>query len=196
MPNEFGGDPSTDPFVDRTYGFVIGHTWVIGSNKTNRLVLWRNGAKIWLPQSVQSGWDHVFFTFSDGTGPALVSSEYLNPSQQSRRVPVAVLGDDFSWTKGNHTWQFGGTFKDILSHNTNIADYNTVEVGMGGYVLSLCGGGGATCGSNPSLRPADLNTSTALGNLADYDYARHTASYSAVLRMMTPTSTTPPAAHR
>ncbi len=167
--NEFPGDPSTDPFVDRTYSFAIGHTWVIGSNKTNRATIGDTVQKYGFPNQYNPD-GNVFYTFSDGTGPAIVSSEYLNPSQQSRRVPIAEFVDDFSWTKGNHTWQFGGTFKDILSHNTTIADYNTVEVGMGGYVLSLCGGGGATCGSNPSLRPADLNTSTALGNLADYDY--------------------------
>ena len=30
-----------------------------------------------------------------------------------------MIGDDFSWTKGNHTWQVGGTFKDILAHDDN-----------------------------------------------------------------------------
>ena len=33
---EFAGDPRfTSPFVDRTYAFVIGHTWTIGANKIN-----------------------------------------------------------------------------------------------------------------------------------------------------------------
>ena len=36
-PNEFAGDPATNPFIDRTYSFVIGHNWVIGTNKTNRV---------------------------------------------------------------------------------------------------------------------------------------------------------------
>ena len=36
-PNEFAGDPVTNPFIDRTYSAVIGHNWVIGANKTNRV---------------------------------------------------------------------------------------------------------------------------------------------------------------
>ena len=36
-PNEFAGDPITNPFIDRTYAFVLGHNWVIGANKTNRI---------------------------------------------------------------------------------------------------------------------------------------------------------------
>ena len=38
-PNEFAGDPPSNPFIDRSYAFVIGHTWVIGANKTNQVIL-------------------------------------------------------------------------------------------------------------------------------------------------------------
>ena len=187
-PNEFAGDPSSNPFVDRTYSFVVGHTWVIGNNKTNRLILGDTVQKYAFPNAFNPMGD-VFYEFSDGTGPAMASNLYLNPNSQARRIPIPVLGDDFSWSKGTHTWQFGGTFKDIKAWNQNIADFNTLEVGMGGYVLALCGGGGQTCNSDPSiyqtLRPynaanasqslyyAPANASAAestLQNQAFYDY--------------------------
>ncbi len=182
--NEFAGDPSSNPFVDRTYSFVIGHTWVIGNNKTNRLILGETVQKYAFPNAFNPMGD-VFYEFSDGTGPAMASNLYLNPNSQARRVPIPVLGDDFSWSKGTHTWQFGGTFKNIKAWNQNVADFNTLEVGMGGYVLALCGGGGATCGGNPSMRPYNPGnasqslyvapgTATAaestLQNQAAYDY--------------------------
>jgi len=64
--------------------------------------------------------------------------------------------------------QFGGTFKDILAHNTNVIDYNTTELGMGGFTLSLCGPTAGDCGAGkPSLRPADISTQ---GTSPDYDY--------------------------
>ncbi len=64
-------------------------------------------------------------------------------------------------TTGRHTWQLGGTFKDILAHDTTVADYNVTEVGLGGQVLSLCGPNPGDCGgANPSLRPADLDLSS------------------------------------
>lgn len=187
-PNEFAGDPPTNPFIDRTYSFAIGHTWVIGSNKTNQVTFGEVVQKYAFPNSYNPQ-GNVAYEFSDGTGPAIVSNDYLQPASQARRVPIPVLGDDFTWTKGNHTWQFGGTFKDILAHNTTIADFNEVEVGLGGYVLSLCGGGGTTCGTTssplPSLRPYSSTDATkslyfapgtataaesSLQNLADYDY--------------------------
>jgi hypothetical protein len=169
-PNEFAGDPATDPFVDRSYSFVVGHTWVIGSNKTNQVTLGETVQKLSFPNSYNPD-GSTFFTFSDGTGPALASSLYLNPNAQARRIPIPVVRDDFSWTKGGHTWQAGGSFKDILAHNTNVADFNATEVGMGGNVLSLCGPTAGDCGqtggvNNPSLRPADINSS----NIASYDY--------------------------
>ena len=170
-PNAFAGDPATNPFIDRTYSFVIGHNWVIGSNKTNRVFIGETVQKNSFPNSYNPT-GSTFFTFSDGTGPALASSLYLNPNAQARRVPIPIIGDDFSWTKGSHTWQFGGTFKDIKAHNTNVADYNTAEIGPGGFTLSLCGPAPGDCGGpannpNPSLRPADINTS---GTEAAYDY--------------------------
>ena len=49
-PNEFAGDPPSNPFIDRTYAFVIGHTWVIGSNKSNQVILGESGSEIFLSQ--------------------------------------------------------------------------------------------------------------------------------------------------
>jgi hypothetical protein len=166
FPNEFAGDPATDPVIDRSYNFVIGHTWVIGGNKTNQVSIGETVQKLSFPNTNNPD-GSTFFTFSDGTGPALASSLYLNPNAQARRVPIETLRDDFSWTKGRHTWQAGGSFKDILAHTTNIADFNTTEIGMGGNVLSLCGPTPGDCGpGNPSLRPNDINSS----NIASYDY--------------------------
>ncbi len=149
-PNEFAGDPISNPFIDRTYSFSIGHTWIIGNNKTNRVVLGETVQKYAFPNDFNPMGD-VFYEFSDGTGPAMASNLYLNPNSQARRIPIPVLKDDFSWSKGTHTWQFGGYFKNIKAWNQNVADFNTLEVGMGGYVLALCGGGGQTCNADPSI---------------------------------------------
>jgi hypothetical protein len=172
-PNEFGGDPVSNPIINRSYAFVIGHNWVIGSTKTNRVFLGETVQKLSFPNTFNP-LGSTFFTFSNGTGPALASSLYLNPSAQARRIPIPMIGDDFTWTKGTHTWQWGGTFKNILAHNTNTIDYNTVEIGPGGNVFSLCGPAAGECGTtggvnNPSLRPADINTTTQADE-ANYDW--------------------------
>jgi hypothetical protein len=175
--NEFGGDPETAPFVDRTYAFVIGHTWQIGGDKVNQFYIGETVQKYYYPINFnpeQNNW----YTTGDGTGPSLTSTPYLQPNQQSRRVPIPVIGDNFSWTKGSHTWQFGGTFKDIFARDKNVADYNSLQIGMGGHLFALCGPTPGECASgNPalsptaSLRPSDLDeTGANLGNTAVYTY--------------------------
>ncbi|HEY1742624.1 MAG TPA: carboxypeptidase-like regulatory domain-containing protein [Granulicella sp.] len=164
-PNEFAGDPPSNPFIDRTYAFVIGHSWVIGSNKTNQFFIGETVQKYSFPNTYNPD-GSTFFTFGDGTQAALASSLYLNPSFQSRRIPIPMISDDFTWSKGNHTFQFGGTFKDIKAKNNNAIDYNTVEIGLGGQTLGL----------SASLRPSNINTDTsATGNgslaAATYDQA-------------------------
>lgn len=141
-PNEFAGDPVTDPLVDRSYAFVIGHDWVIGSNKTNRIILGDTVQKLsfpnnYNPKNAYNPDGSTFYTFGTGVGAALASGLYLNPNSQARRIPIPVLRDDFNWNKGNHNWQIGGSFKNILAHNTNIGDFNTAYLGLGGLNTAL-----------------------------------------------------------
>ncbi len=159
--NQFPTDPGiTNPFVDRTYAFVIGHNWVIGGTKTNRVWIGETVQKLSFPNTLDPT-GSTFYTFSDGVGQAVADSFYHDPNVQARRVPVPVVGDDFAWTKGNHTWDIGGSFKVLLAHSTDVADYNTVYVGMGGQTLNLCGPSPGACGAgNPSLRPSDISTAS------------------------------------
>ena len=167
QPNEFPKDPVTSPFTDQSYAFVVGHDWVLGGNKTNRLYLGENQQKVAFPIKYNPT-GSTAFTFGDGADNGLASNPYIWPGASARRVPIEQIGDDFSWTKGGHTWQMGGTFKDILSHDTTVADYNVTEVGLGGQTFSLCGNNtpisatNPACGTtgstpNPSLRPQDLD---------------------------------------
>ncbi len=155
-PNEFAGDPVTNPFVDRSYSFVVGHTWIFGANKTNRVILGETVQKWSFPNSYNptnayNPQGSTFYTFGTGIGQALASSLYLQPSNQARRVPIPVLRDDFSWIKGNHSLGFGASFKDILAHTTNAIDYNTTYLGLGGL----------TTGLDASTRPDDIDPQNA-----------------------------------
>jgi hypothetical protein len=144
--NAFGGDPANSaPFSDRTYAFVLGHEWVIGSTKTNQFFVGETVENYAFPVNYNPD-GTTAFTFGNGTGQALSSPFYIPPNSQSRRVPVMQLGDNFTWTKSHHTMQFGGIFEDIRPVNVNKADFNTVEIGLGGQTGSL----------NASLRPADI----------------------------------------
>lgn len=166
--NQFPADQGIDaPFIDRTYAFVIGHNWQIGSNKNNQFFIGETVQKYdfpVLPASAYNTDGPNWYSTGDGTGPSLTSTLTLSPNTQARRVPIPVIGDNFLWTKGSHTWAFGGTFKDILARDLNVADFNSVQLGMGGHLFSLCGPTPGECASgNPalpataSLRPSDLD---------------------------------------
>jgi len=169
QPNEFPGDPLTSPETDKSYAFVVGHDWVIGENKTNRFFLGETVQKVAFPIDYNPT-GTTAYTFGDGADQGLASNPNIWPAANARRIPIQQIGDDFSWTSGRHTWQMGGIFKNILAHNTTIGDFNTTEVGLGGYIFSLCGPvgpGNAACGTgaggpNPSLRPSDLDLSNKL----------------------------------
>lgn len=157
--NQFPGDTATDPIIDRSYAFVLGHSWQIGGNKFNQFFIGETVQKLAFPNSFDP-LGSTFYTLGDGTQAAFSSSPYINPTSQSRRIPIEQIGDNFTWTKGNHTIQFGGDFEKIRAENNTTIDYNTVEIGLGGQILNL----------NPSLRPADINTSAALANTANQTY--------------------------
>jgi len=151
-PNEFSGDPVTNPQIDRSYAFVIGHDWVIGNNKTNRIILGETVQKLnfpndYNPKNAYNPDGTTFYTFGTGVGQALASSLYLNPNFQARRIPIPILRDDFSWVKSGHTWQFGGSFEDILTHTTDAVDYNTTYLGLGGLNTAL----------SPDVEPSDID---------------------------------------
>jgi hypothetical protein len=149
--NAFGGDPANSaPFSDRTYAFVLGHEWIIGSNKTNQFFLGETVENFAFPVNFNPD-GATSFTFGDGTQAALASGFYIPPNSQSRRIPVMQFGDNFTWTRGHHTIQAGGIFEDIRPVSQNKADFNTVEIGLGGQTLGL----------NASLRPADIYTAPA-----------------------------------
>ena len=117
--NEFAGDPSTNPFVDRTYAFVLGHNWVIGANKTNRVFLGETVEKYSFPNLYNPD-GSTWFLFSDGTQAALSSTLYLNPAFQSRRIPVPVIGDDFAITKADIRCSLAGPSRTSLPSTTTL----------------------------------------------------------------------------
>jgi hypothetical protein len=157
-PVQFAGDPVTNPFIDRSYAYVVGHAWSIGLNKVNQFsygdtITKFNFANTFDPMGT------TYFIFGGGT-PAFLSVPYESPSSQKRRIPIPVVRDDFSWQKGNHNFQFGGTFKFIKTNSNLVNDFNSPSIGLGGNLLGL----------NASLRPADIGTTDSIA-ASTYDNA-------------------------
>jgi hypothetical protein len=143
--------------LQRDYTYVIGYTWNLTPNKINQFAFGVANQYLNFPFLFQPTAPN-FYTFN-----GFVSSPFQSFSNaQSRRVPTPVFRNDFTYIHGKHTMQFGGTFKPIRDHETQITDINTTVIGLGGNTLTL---------DNSSLRPADIDPSSTSATLYDSAFA-------------------------
>ena len=143
-PIQFPGDPVSRLINDASWAWVVGHNWVIGANKTNQVSYGETISRLNFPAPFNPT-GALQWSF----GP--LSNPYIgNYNAQGRVVPVPQLRDDFSWIKGAHTLQFGGTFKYITPVGNLVLNDFTPSVGLSGVGLTEL---------DPSQRPADINQS-------------------------------------
>jgi hypothetical protein len=105
----FPGQPPSRTLVDDSKGLTAGDTWTINTRMIN---------------DIRYGYIRQAFSNSGiGTGD-YVDFRFLNsPTAESRSsstsVPVNNIVDNLSWTKGNHTFQFGANWR--LIHQNHIS---------------------------------------------------------------------------
>jgi hypothetical protein len=142
---QFPGDPTTQLFVDRSWSFVVGHTWTINANNIN---------------SATFGITQQYNDFPAGAGafPTFPNEFTFGPfatpfaagvSTQGRTVPVPTIRDDYTYIHGKHTFQFGTNIRPIHQKSNLTESYNFLGVGIGG-ALSGLGPSGSP------LRPSDI----------------------------------------
>jgi hypothetical protein len=167
----FPGDPETYPFLDQSYTWVVGHVWTLSNTKVNQVSFGEVFENYDFPNSYNPTGATQYGTFGgNGTGGAILSGPYGSAiNAQGRTYPIPVIRDDFSWQKGKHSLQFGGTFKYITPSEYSILNYNSPTIGLGGYTPSL----------SPSLRPSDIGGGNA-PSLYDSAFALALAPYTAV----------------
>jgi hypothetical protein len=106
--------PDTSPtsLWDHPWGFVIAHDWSISGNKVNNF---RYGLT-----------RQAFSQQGDSSAPAITFRFVYEPlafvRTLSRITPTQNITDDFTWIKGNHTWQFGGNVRIIRNERVDFAN--------------------------------------------------------------------------
>jgi Carboxypeptidase regulatory-like domain len=138
---EFPSDPSTHPFIDRSYAYMVSDVWSISSNKVNQVYYGDTISKFDFPDLFNPTGANQY-SFSG------LSAPYTNFDGQKRRVPIPMVRDDFNWQKGRHSLTMGGTFKFIKTNSNLISNFNYVGTGLAGSALAG--------GLDASLRPADI----------------------------------------
>jgi hypothetical protein len=146
---QFPGDPITNPRINRGRSWALGDTWVISSAKVNQFVYGetRSDFSATVPFDPPGSVFQLNWLF-----PTPISSPYARPSGTAAINPIPTFRDDFSWTHGKHTWQFGGLWKPIRTRSKLINDLQFVNSGIGITNQSL----------DPSLRPNNILSDPAI----------------------------------
>lgn len=139
-PVQFPGDPLTHSIINTSYAYVVGHTWTISNTKVNQFVYGETRQQLNFPTL----YNPTGFIQNQNFGN--ITSPFSNPAEQGRTVPIPEYRDDFTYTRGNHTIQVGGTFKPIKDNGYTVFDLDNVNLGIGGGLPSL----------TPNERPANI----------------------------------------
>ena len=144
---QFPGDPITHFILDTSYNFSVGDTWIISSHKINQFVFGEARSRLNFPDHFNPAGANDYIAFgNDGSGNVILDSPYSGQSTQRRDIPVPIFRDDFSYTRGTHNIQLGGTFKPITALSNEVLDLNAITMGLGGQLFGL----------NSGLRPSDI----------------------------------------
>jgi hypothetical protein len=156
VAQQFPGDPESGQISLRDYAFVGGHNWTISPTVVNQLTIGvtRQGADFPAPFTPNA--PNIFGDPAAGNGGTFggtlfgIAPPFADITSQTRRVPVPTFRDELTWTKGAHILSLGGTFKAIRQQPGLVADYNDVDIGLGGTINAL----------NPGLRPTNIGAGT------------------------------------
>ena len=140
----FPGDPVSNMIIDHSWSFVVGHTWTISNTKVNQFNFGETRSILNFPALFNPTGTTQYTSFMPNpTGTAQLDSPYPGGASQKRNVPIPVFKDDFTYVRGSHNIQVGGTFKPIKDSSTLVNDFNNVSMGLGTPVTSLEASGNA-----------------------------------------------------
>ena len=125
-----------NPIIDRSYNYVIGHTWTIGQNKVNQFSYGDTVEKFNFPATDKPTGTTVL-TLGGVANNTFLGDPYPTQESQKRRLPIPVVRDDFNWLKGAHNFGFGGSFKFIKTESQQINDFNFLSLGLGPTLPAL-----------------------------------------------------------
>ena len=152
---EFPGQPATSTQVDDSRGITIGLISLINSRLVNNFhwgFIRQGGQQAGVSQNPA-----VLFTGLDNLVPFTRSTTYF--------VPTNEFADNLNWTRGNHTFQFGGDFL-LIRNNRTSNDYSFSDVQTNPVYLNTGGIANTPSPLNPSNNPSGpgpCNVSTGAG---------------------------------
>jgi Carboxypeptidase regulatory-like domain/TonB dependent receptor len=133
----FPGDPTPGAsIIDHSRSVVGGDTWTISPTITNQVSFGLTDQVIGFVVNYKPTLPDNF-NFDDPFYGDVFSAPYLGLNEQFPVVPVYQLRDTLTWTRGKHTFQFGGTISPTIFKSGNLTDTNNYGIGVGGDLTGL-----------------------------------------------------------
>jgi len=122
---QFPGQPDSTVATNNTKGIVTGYQWTISPTKVN---------------SLHYGYIRQGLGVNGSAFDAFVRLRGLDTTTSQNRstttiVPVHNITDDFSWTRGNHTFQFGGNYRLVTNNNSTNSNSFTQAITNTGFLI-------------------------------------------------------------
>src|SRR5450432_1935422 len=100
---QFPGQPNSSTQLANAKGLAIGYTWVISPTLVNNL---RYGL-------TRQAYTDTGVQTAPYVTPRDIDSIFAQTRNLDAIIPVNQISDDFTWTKGAHTFSFGGVIRHI-----------------------------------------------------------------------------------
>ena len=115
-PPQFPDTPVPSVWSHPT-GLAAGHTWTLSNQVVNRFT-YGYTREAFTQQGDQAA-NAIFFRFVFNPFLPLTDAAARTVT---RKTPVQTIADDFSWVKGNHTWQFGGNIRIVRNSRVDFSN--------------------------------------------------------------------------
>jgi len=148
--SQFPGSLPTSQIYDNSKGFAVGHVW----NITNSVVNNARYGYVRQGYAVRGSTTSDFVTFSN--------IDTLNSTSNTSAIisiPVHNIVDDVTWSKGAHTFQFGGNFRSVTDNRQ--VDATLYKQGNVTYTFLTIG---SIAGQGTSLDPGAFGYAPVNGN--------------------------------
>ena len=144
VARQFPGDPESGTIVLRDYSLAAGYSAIISDSLFNQFTVGNSHSGLDFLSPFAPAFPNIF-SFGGG-----LSAPYADISSQSRIVDTPTIRDDATYTRGGHTFTFGGQFKPIRSKSGLVNDFNSAGIGLGGNLSAL----------SADLRPTNIRPDT------------------------------------
>ncbi len=162
--------PDTAPTTlwDHPYGFVVGHDWALSSNKVNNF---RYGLT-----------RQAFSQQGDSVAPNISFRFVFAPEAfvrtLSRITPTHNITDDFTWVKGDHTFQFGANVRIIRNQRVDFANaFDAAVTNPSFYDQSGAVLNERFTAAGYTIDPGDINTVQAAATALIGRYSQYTGNF-------------------